>query len=428
MNICVIGTGYVGIVTTVIFADFGNQVVGLDVDEKKIERIKQGIPPIHEPGLEEYLKKGLNSGRLTFTSDYKEALKDTEAVFICVGTPQSETGEVDTRYVEAAIESVAKHMTKPLTIVLKSTVPPGIHKQLTKILDKQTKVQYEFASCPEFLREGSAITDTLNPARVVIGADTKKAAEKLLALHKSLPGERVVTDIVSAQMIKYAANSLLATKISFANAVARVCDLLGADVVDVMKGIGLDPRIGSQFLNAGLGYGGSCFPKDVKGLYHLSENAGYKFSLLEEVDRINATQASYVLEKARKKAGTFKDKKISMLGLAFKPDTDDMRDARSLVLIDELISEGAHVTAYDPVALDTTKAMIQDKIRYANDAYEAVKGADIVILVTEWNEFKQLDMDKVKSLMKGKTFIDGRNMYEKDFMVTHGFDYISVGR
>jgi len=428
MNICVIGTGYVGIVTTVVFADFGNTVWGLDVDSTKIERIKKGIPPIHEPQLEDFLKKGLNSGRLQFTSDYKEALKDAEAVFICVGTPQSETGDVDTRYVESAIESVAKHMTKPLTIVLKSTVPPGIHKQLTKILDQHTKVDYEFASCPEFLREGSAINDTLHPARVVIGADTQKAKEKLLELHKPLPGERVLTDIISAQMIKYTANSLLATKISFANAISRVCDLVGADVTAVMKGIGLDPRIGLQFLNAGLGYGGSCFPKDVKGLYHLSENAGYKFKLLEEVDQINNTQVDYVLDKARKKIGSFSGKKVGLLGLAFKPDTDDMRDARAIILIDQLLKEGAEISAYDPVAVSTTKAVIDDKISYAHDPYEAVAKADAVFLVTEWNEFKELDMEKIKKLMHGNLFVDGRNMYDPDTVRKAGLDYVGVGR
>jgi len=428
MNICVIGTGYVGIVTTVVFADFGNQVWGLDVDEKKIERIKKGIPPIHEPGLTEYLKKGLKSGRLQFTSDYKQALKDVEAVFICVGTPQSETGDVDTKYVEAAIESVAKNMNKPLTIVLKSTVPPGIHKKLKMILDKYTKIEYEFASCPEFLREGSAIADTLHPARVVIGADTKKAKEKLLELHKPLAGERVITDIISAQMIKYAANSMLATKISFANAIARICDLLGADVVAVMKGIGLDPRIGIQFLNAGLGYGGSCFPKDVKGLYHLSENAGYKFKLLEEVDQINNTQVAYILDKARKKIASFKGKKVGLLGLAFKPDTDDMRDARALVLIKALLEDGVKVKAYDPVAVETTKMVVGDKITYIKNAYDLAEGADVLILVTEWNEFKELDMERIKKLMKGKLFIDGRNMYDPQEMKKLGFEYVGVGR
>jgi len=428
MNICVIGTGYVGIVTTVVFADFGNNVWGLDVDKAKIERIKKGIPPIHEPGLEEILKKGLKSGRLKFTSDYSEALKDAEAVFICVGTPQSETGDVDTHFVEMAIESVAKNMNKPLTIVLKSTVPPGIHRDLQQILDKYTKIDYEFASCPEFLREGSAISDTLHPARVVIGADTKKAVEKLLELHKPLPGERVITDIISAQMIKYAANSLLATKISFANAIARLCDLLGADVNDVMRGIGLDPRIGLQFLNAGLGYGGSCFPKDVKGLYHLSESYGYKFKLLEEVDYINNTQAEYVLDKLRKRIGNFADKKVALLGLAFKPDTDDMRDARSLVLINKLLNEGAQISAYDPVAMEITKTIIGNKISYAVDAYEAVKDSDVVILVTEWNEFKELDLAKLKKIMLGKIFVDGRNMYDPKKIKKAGFSYIGVGR
>jgi len=268
----------------------------------------------------------------------------------------------------------------------------------------------------------------LHPARVVIGADSKKAKEKLLELHKPLSGERVITDIISAQMIKYAANSMLATKISFANAISRVCDLLGANVTDVIKGIGLDPRIGLQFLNAGLGYGGSCFPKDVKGLYHLSENAGYKFSLLEEVDLINNTQVSYVLDKARKKIDTFAGKKVGLLGLAFKPDTDDMRDARALVLINELLEEGASISAYDPVAIETTKTIVGNKITYAKDAYEVAEKADVVVLVTEWNEFKELDLGRIKESMKGNLFVDGRNMYDSNEIKNAGFVYIGVGR
>ncbi|NMC36457.1 UDP-glucose/GDP-mannose dehydrogenase family protein [Candidatus Beckwithbacteria bacterium] len=428
MNIAVIGTGYVGIVSAVVYADFGNQVWGVDIDPKRVETLKKGIPPIHEPRLDEFLQRGLKAKRLHFTSSYQEALDNCQIVFICVGTPQSDSGKVDLRYVETAVESIAKALKQPTTIVLKSTVPPGIHKHLTKILDQHTKVAYEFASAPEFLREGSAITDTVHPSRIVIGVASQKAKDDLLDIHKSLPGERIVTDVVSAQMIKYAANSLLATKISFVNGIARICDLLGADVTDVMKGVGTDPRIGNQFLSPGLGFGGSCFPKDIKGLYYLAKDAGYDFELLKTVDQINDSQVAYVISKIEKKYGSLQGKQIAIWGLAFKPDTDDMREARSVTLINLLLQKGAKVSAYDPIATAISKTIFGDKISFADSPAEAAKEADAIFLVTEWNEFKEVDFAQIKKDMKGDLLVDGRNMYDPQELKKLGFSYVGVGR
>ena len=428
MNIAVVGTGYVGIVSAVVYADFGNQIWGVDIDPKRVETLKKGIPPIHEPRLDEFLQRGLKAKRLHFTSSYQEALDNCQIVFICVGTPQSDSGEVDLQYVEAAVTSIAKALKQPTTIVLKSTVPPGIHKHLTKILDQHTKVSYEFASAPEFLREGSAIADTVHPSRIVIGVSSQKAKDDLLDIHKSLPGERIVTDVVSAQMIKYAANSLLATKISFANGIARICDLLGADVADVMKGVGTDPRIGNQFLSPGLGFGGSCFPKDIKGLYYLAKDAGYDFELLKTVDQINDTQVAYLVEKVEKKYGSLQGKQIAIWGLAFKPDTDDMREARSVTLINLLLQKGAKVSAYDPIATTISKTIFGDKISFADSPAEAAKGADAIFLVTEWNEFKEVDLAQIKKDMKGDLLVDGRNMYDSQELKKLGFSYVGVGR
>lgn len=428
MNITVIGTGYVGIVTSVILADFGNNVWGLDINPKRIANLKKAIPPIYEPGLEDLLKRGVKSKRLKFTTSYKEALKKTDIIFICVGTPQSESGEVETKYVFAAVKDIAKNLKNESIIILKSTVPPGIHQELKKVLDHDTKIKYEFASVPEFLREGSAIDDSLKPSRIVIGVESKKAKEKLLQIHRQLPGERIITDIISAQMIKYTANAFLATKISFANAIARISDLVNADVTDVMRGIGLDPRIGHSFLYPGLGFGGSCFPKDIKGLYYLAKKAGYNFKLLDEVNNINQYQVPYILEKTQKMIKTFNNKKIAILGLAFKPETDDMREARSIPLINFLLKKGAKVTAYDPIAKEVARKIFDKKIKYAQTSHKACLDADILFIVTEWNEFKELDLEIIKKLMKGNLIVDGRNIYNPEEIKKLGFEYIGVGR
>jgi UDPglucose 6-dehydrogenase len=428
MNITVIGTGYVGIVTAVVLADFGNHIYGLDIDPKRIEDLKAGKTPIYEPGLEDLLKRGVASNRLHFTTSYRDALENSSIIFVCVGTPQKDNGEVELKYVESAIKEIAQNLKTPSIIILKSTVPPGIHYQLKKILDDNTQIHYEFASVPEFLREGSAIDDTLNPSRIVIGVESEKAKNILLDVHKSLPGERVITDIVSAQMIKYTANAFLATKISFANAIARISDLLGADVSAVMKGIGLDPRIGMSFLYPGFGFGGSCFPKDIKGLYHLSSQAGYDFKLLKEVDQVNEDMVPYVYQKVKQIIPDMENKKVGILGLAFKPETDDMREARSIPLINLLLQDKANVVAYDPIARETAQKVFQNTIEYVNGPYQVAQDADVVFLVTEWNEFKELDLYKIKKMMRGNLFVDGRNLYNPQDLKNFGFSYIAVGR
>ncbi|NMB56444.1 UDP-glucose/GDP-mannose dehydrogenase family protein [Candidatus Beckwithbacteria bacterium] len=428
MNITVLGTGYVGIVSAAVLADFGHNIWGLDIDPKRVENLKKGKSPIYEPGLEELLQKGLENQKLQFTTDYGQALEKTDIIFICVGTPQAESGEVELKYVYSAIEQIAKNLQNPSLIVLKSTVPPGIHLKLKEIMDQNTKVSYEFASTPEFLREGTAVSDTFNPDRIIIGTESEKAQNTLLEIHKGLPGKRLCTDIISAQMIKYASNSFLACKISFANAIARICDLLGANVLDVMQGIGMDNRIGEKFLSPGLGFGGSCFPKDIKGLYFLSKQAGYDFKLLDEVSEINDSQVAYYLTKTEKIIGNFADKNITILGLAFKPDTDDMRESRTIPLVNELLEKGAKITAYDPIATETAKVVFGDKIIYAKDKFEAIRDCDILILATDWNEFKNMDLVKIKQLMKGNIFVDGRNLYNPKDLKQFGFVYVGIGR
>jgi UDPglucose 6-dehydrogenase len=428
MNLTVLGTGYVGVVSAAVFARLGHDVWGLDIDPKRVEMLKNGKSPIYEPGLEDLLKEGIANKKLHFTTSYKEALENTDVIFICVGTPQSESGEVELKYVKAATKSIAENLKNPSIIVLKSTVPPGIQNELKKILDEHTKVDYEFASMPEFLREGTAVDDTLKPDRVVIGTGSDKAKQILLDIHKDLPGKRLTTNIITAQMIKYTANSFLATKISFANAISRICDLVGADAPTVMEGIGQDHRIANTFLSCGLGFGGSCFPKDIKGLYYLAKQAGYDFKLMEAVDEINHDQVQYYLQKAEQAIKSFQDKNVGILGLAFKPNTDDMRDARSIPLINSLLAKGAKVKAYDPIATETAKQVYKDKITYEKSWQDAVKDVDIVFLVTEWDEFKKIDLKQLKELMKGKILVDGRNLFDPQKAKQSGLEYIAVGR
>jgi UDPglucose 6-dehydrogenase len=427
MNLTVIGTGYVGTVTAAVFAKFGHQVTGVDVIPEKVKKLNLGDPLIHEPGLKELLTSGLKAQNLSFTTNYEDALKESEIVFVCVGTPQTEDGEVDLTYVESCLKSIARNAQKDLIIILKSTVPPGVHQKLDKLIKEIIKVKYTFASVPEFLREGTAVTDTLQPARVVIGSEDRVTKEKLLTLHEPFPGERITTDIISAQMIKYASNAILATKISFANAIARVCDAVGANVEDVMDGVGVDPRIGRQFLYPGLGFGGSCFPKDIKGLYQIAKEVGYDFRLMEEVDHINNTQVDYILEKILEKSPDLKDKKVALLGLAFKPDTDDMREAKSIPLAQKLTHLGAKVFAYDPVATRAAKQVLGNTITYCDDVYQATEGADVVILVTQWDEFNNLDLEKIHQAMRSKLFVDGRNFFDPEKIKKLGFEYIGVG-
>jgi UDPglucose 6-dehydrogenase len=428
-NIAVIGVGYVGLVTGTCFADLGNKVSCLDINAKRIENLNKGIMPIYEPGLAEMAARNAKAGRLLFTTSYEEALKDAEFAFIAVGTPEGVDGEADLRYVRMAAESVAEVMDHPLILVNKSTVPVGTGDWVADIVrEKQTEpIPFSVVSCPEFLREGAAISDFLNPHRVVLGSLDQEAADRVAQLHLPLRAPIVVTDLRTAEMIKYASNAFLATKISFINEIATVCEALGADVKEVAAGMGYDARIGRSFLDAGIGYGGSCFPKDVKALAYMANIHGQHPQLLQAVMDINKYQRRKVIFKLRDLLGDLKSKTVGLLGLSFKPNTDDMREAPSIDIARWLQSEGASVKAYDPVAMEAAARMLPD-VQLAQDAYELAAGCDALIVVTEWNEFKQLELKQVKDLMKQPVIVDGRNVYDPDQMKSLGFRYRGIGR
>jgi UDPglucose 6-dehydrogenase len=428
-NICMVGVGYVGLVSGTCFADLGNKVTALDVNAERVANLKQGILPIYEPGLEELVRRNVTAGRLTFTTDYREALREAEFAFIAVGTPEGVDGEADLQYVRAAAESIALHMTAPLVIVNKSTVPVGTGDWIADIIrSKQPKpIAFSVVSCPEFLAEGSAITDFMNPGRTVLGSLDREAANKVADLHLPLRAPIVITDLRTAEMIKYASNAFLATKISFINEIANICEALGADVKEVAAGMGYDPRIGKYFLNAGLGWGGSCFPKDVKALAHMANVQGKHPQLLQAVIDINYDQRRLLVSKVRDLLGDLNGKTIGLLGLAFKPNTDDMRDAPAVELAQTLQADGAKVKGYDPVSMGVAGRLMPN-VKLCEDAYETASGADALVVCTEWNEFKQLDLARVKSLMRQPVVVDGRNIYDPAQMSKHGFHYRGVGR
>jgi UDPglucose 6-dehydrogenase len=429
-QICVIGVGYVGIVTGACFADLGNKVVALDVDEKRVENLKKGIMPIYEPGLDELVKRNVKAGRLSFTTSYKDALKDCEYAFIAVGTPSGVNGEADLQYVAAAAKSIAANMSSPLIIINKSTVPIGTGDWVADIVrEAQPKpIQFSVVSCPEFLREGSAIGDFMNPHRTVIGSLDRDAANKVAHLHLPLRAPIVITDLRTAEMIKYASNAFLATKISFINEVADICEALGADVKEVAAGMGYDARIGKYFLDAGLGWGGSCFPKDVQALAYMAKEKKLDTPILDSVMNVNYDRRSAVVRRTEEMlGGSLKGRTVGLLGLAFKENTDDMRDAPSIDIARELIEGGAQVRGYDPVAFDTARPHMP-AVEIMDDPYKLMKGCDALIIVTPWNEFKQLDLEKVKSLLKTPIIFDGRNMYDPKMMKEMGFTYRSIGR
>lgn len=430
MIISIVGHGYVGLVSAAVFSDLGNTVWCLGRNPDKIEKLKQGKMPFYEPGLEEVVTRNVKAGRLKFTTSYEEAIPVSDVVFTCVGTPPKENGEADLSMVEAAASSIAKNLDGYTVVVTKSTVPIGTNKRVREILlsQKPEKALFDIASCPEFLREGSALGDTLHPDRIVIGAENKKAADILVELHKPIDGNTIVTSVETAEMIKYAANSLLSVKISFANAISFLCDRTGADVEEVMEGIGSDRRIGMPFLNAGVGYGGSCFPKDVKALIAIAGEMGYDFKLLKSTEEINKEAAARFVEKTVKAlGGSLKDKKLAVLGLAFKPDTDDMREAPSIKIINKLLEKGAKITAYDPIAMENAKTLIKN-ISFAKNAYDAAEDAEALLIITEWNEFRQLNLAKIKKLMKNPVLLDGRNIYDPENARKLGFTYVGVGR
>lgn len=428
-NICVIGVGYVGLVTGTCFADLGNNVLALDINEERIANLKKGILPIYEPGLEEMVKRNVAAGRLHFTTSYPEALKDAEFAFIAVGTPEGVDGEADLKYVRAAAEAIAQNMGASIIIVNKSTVPVGTGDWVADIVrsTQTTPIPFSVVSCPEFLREGSALADFMNPARIVLGSEDRAAANRVADLHLSLRAPIVVTNLRTAEMIKYASNAFLATKISFINEIANICEALGADVKEVAAGMGYDTRIGRSFLDAGLGYGGSCFPKDVKALAYMATVQGKHPQLLQAVMDINKYQRRQIILKLREMLGTFKGKTVGLLGLAFKPNTDDMRDAPSVEIARTLQSDGAKVRGYDPVAMSAAEKMMPGVQMCAN-AYDVADQADALVLCTEWNEFKQLDMARVRQMMKQGFFVDGRNLYDPDRMKFYGFTYRGMGR
>lgn len=432
MNICMIGTGYVGLVTGTCFADFGNYVTCVDIDEEKIAKLNKGIVPIYEPGLDVLIAKNVREGRLKFTTDLKSAVEDALVIFIAVGTPPKEDGSADMRYVEAVARDIAKYMNGYKVIVNKSTVPVGAAQRIKQIIkeNQPRPIHFSVASNPEFLREGSAIEDFMRPNRVVIGTEDSEAQAIMKDLYSPLyliETPMVFTDLASAELTKYAANAFLATKISFINEIARICERVGADVHDVAKGMGLDNRIGSKFLHPGPGYGGSCFPKDTRALLAIGEQFDYKFRIVEATIKVNEEQRQLMLKKIKSTMGNLKDKTIGVLGLSFKPNTDDMREAPSIDIIRGLQKAGAHVKAFDPVAMEEAKKYLPD-IEYVGETYEAARDVDALVFITEWNQFRSLDLDRLKSLMRNPVIFDLRNIYEPEKMREKGFTYVGVGR
>lgn len=429
-SIAVAGTGYVGLTTGTCFADLGNNVTCIDINPDKIAMLERGETPIYEPGLSEMITRNVKAGRLHFTTDYKAALAEAEFVFICVGTPSGVDGEADLRYVRMAAESIAQIMTHPVIIVNKSTVPVGTGDWVADIVERsQPKpIPFDVVSCPEFMREGSALYDFMNPDRVVLGSKNKDAAERVAQLHLPLRTRIVVTDLRTAEMIKYASNAFLATKISFINEIATICEKMGADVQEVAVGMGYDKRIGPHFLNAGLGYGGSCFPKDVKALEHMALVQGSHPALLRAVMDINRDARRWVIFQLRALlGGQLNNRKIGLLGLAFKPNTDDIRESPALEIARMLQYEGAHISGYDPVAMSNA-GRENPQLRLVESPYELAEDADALVVCTEWNEFKQVDFPRIRNSMKKPIIVDGRNIYEPEVMDEQGFIYRAVGR
>ncbi|MEA5078090.1 MAG: UDP-glucose/GDP-mannose dehydrogenase family protein [Anaerolineaceae bacterium] len=430
-KICVVGTGYVGLVTGTCFADLGNDVTCLDVDHNRIDKLLQGEMPIYEPGLEQLVEQNVKAGRLKFTTDYTSALDKAEYAFIAVGTPSGTDGEADLQYVRSAAEKIADLVDWPIVVINKSTVPVGTGDWVSDIINNRRKnrpLEFSVVSNPEFLREGSAIGDFMTPDRVVLGSLNRDAAQKVAQLYQPLRCTIMITDLRTAEMIKYASNAFLATRISFINEIANMCEELGADVNEVARGMGLDKRIGPSFLDAGLGWGGSCFPKDVKALEHMAVLNGTHPQLLQAVMEINRNQRRRAVMKVRKAlGGNLNGKTIGVLGLAFKPNTDDIRESPALEIIHLLQNEGATVKSYDPQAMENV-AKVSPKTVLCENPYQVADGADALILATQWNEFKQLDFARIHTMMNKPILLDGRNLWDADTLRALGFKYIGVGR
>ncbi|RMF63286.1 MAG: UDP-glucose/GDP-mannose dehydrogenase family protein [Calditrichaeota bacterium] len=431
MHISIVGTGYVGLVTGACFSEFGNDVICVDIDEKKIARLNAGEIPIYEPGLEDLVVKNIKAGRLRFSTDLQEAVENSLVIFIAVGTPAKEDGSADMQQIEKVAKEIARHLSGYKVIVNKSTAPVGTGKWLEGLIRKAApRAKFGVVSNPEFLREGSAIEDFMRPNRVVIGSESPEAIAIMKELYSPLyliETPFVVTNLASAELIKYASNAFLATKISFINEMANFCEIIGADVHHVAKGMGLDNRIGRKFLHPGPGFGGSCFPKDTAALVQLGQDHDFTFEIVQAAVRVNEQQALRMLKKIRELVGTVEGKTFGMLGLAFKPNTDDIREAPSLKIIDGLVAEGARVRVYDPAAMANAKQLRKD-LEYCEDTYEVARDADALVLVTEWNQFRSLDLDRIKQMMKSPVVIDLRNVYNPEKMIEKGFSYTSVGR
>ena len=433
MNIAIVGTGYVGLVTGTCFSEMGINVTCIDIDESKIEKLKAGVVPIYEPGLEELVVKNHEAGRLKFSTDLASCLDEAEVVFSAVGTPPDEDGSADLRYVLEVARTIGQYMNKYVLVVTKSTVPVGTAQRVKQTIQEELNkrnvdIPFDVASNPEFLKEGSAVKDFMQPDRVIVGVESERAKALMEKLYKPFTMNQyrmIFTDIPSAEMIKYAANAMLATRISFMNDIANLCQLVGADVNMVRRRIGSDTRIGNKFLFPGCGYGGSCFPKDVKALIKTANQNGYDMQVLQAVEAVNDEQKGILFKKLCKQLDP-KGKTIALWGLAFKPDTDDMREAPSLVLIDLLLQAGATVQVYDPIAMEEAQRRIGDKVLYSSDMYEATQGADALLLVTEWKEFRVPSWDRIKENMKQYILIDGRNIYDKKEMQDLGFTYDNI--
>ena len=429
MKIAVIGTGYVGLVTGVTLADIGHEVMCIDVDERKVELMQQAVSPIYEPGLSDMMAKNIDSKRLAFTSDHQMGFKDAEVIYIAVGTPEQADGSANLAYLNQAAKDIAEHIEKDAIVVIKSTVPVGTNHHIKELLQRAVRadIRIEVVSNPEFLKEGSAIADTFNGDRIVIGSDDKLGASVVEAINEPFGIPIFHTDTKSAEMIKYASNAFLATKISFINEISNICELLGANVENVASGMGMDNRIGKQFLKAGIGYGGSCFPKDTKALIQIAGNVDYEFELLKGVVNVNRKQQILLIKKLNDCFDGIKGKRVAVLGLAFKPNTDDMREAASVLVIEELIKQGADVIAYDPVATVNAKAILPPHVMYADSVEDAIEGSDAALIVTEWDEIKHADLSIFKK-MKRPLVIDGRNCFQLDSAKKHSIEYHSIGR
>lgn len=436
MNIAIVGTGYVGLVSGACFAEVGINVTCVDINQQKIDDLKKGIIPIYEPGLDELVIRNYKEGRLKFTTDLASCINDVEVVFSAVGTPPDEDGSADLKYVLEVARTFGQNINKYAILVTKSTVPVGTSRKIKAVILEElqkrgVEIPFEVASNPEFLKEGAAIKDFMSPDRVVIGIESERARKVMERLYRPflLNNFRVIfMDIASAEMTKYAANSMLATRISFMNDIANLCELVGADVNMVRKGMGSDARIGNKFLYAGCGYGGSCFPKDVKALIHTGKEHGYRMQIIEAVEKVNEQQKSIVFEKLKKALAPLKGKRIAVWGLAFKPETDDMREAPALVVIERLLASGAEITVYDPVAMDEAKRRLGNRVIYAKDMYDAVVDTDAIAMMTEWKQFRVPSWNVIRKAMRGNLIVDGRNIYDAVELAEEGFEYHCIGK